>query len=386
MNIDLTVCFALKYDMLMLQPTIMPYTVHVVVGARPNQMKAAPLLRALTAHPEFEPYLIDTGQHYDHELSGIFMEQFGMGSPAHALEVGSGTHGEQTARILERYEKLLLETPPSATVVIGDINSTVACALACVKLGIPLIHLEAGLRSGDRTMPEEINRIVTDSVADLLWTPSPDGDAHLLSSGVGQEKIVRVGNIMIDTLSSMLQTVQNSKFLENLPTVHDEHVVVTLHRPSNVDDKTQLNLLLDEILLIANEFDVLWPIHPRTRARVVNIERFDELVSHPSIHITKPLGYIDFMKCIHDSRMVITDSGGIQEETTWLGIPCITLRPNTERPITITEGTNVLCVPTNLNAEMNRILSEPPRKNVNIDLWDGNTAERCVKSLFEFLT
>ncbi len=349
-------------------------------------MKAAPLLRALTTHPSFEPVLVDTGQHYDHELSGIFMEQFGMGSPAHSLEVGSGTHGEQTARILERYEKLLLETPPSATVVIGDINSTVACALACVKLGVPLVHLEAGLRSGDRNMPEEINRIVTDSVADLLWTPSPDGDEHLLSAGIAQEKIVRVGNIMIDTLASMVQTVQKSKFLEELAFVHEQYLVITLHRPSNVDDKNQLNLLLDEILTIAEEFDIVWPIHPRTKARILNIDRFDELIENPSIHITKPLGYIDFMKCVHDSRMVVTDSGGIQEETTWLGIPCITLRPNTERPITITEGTNVLCEPSNLNKEMERILREPARKDVAIELWDGKTAERCVESLFEFLS
>lgn len=364
----------------------MPYIVHVVVGARPNQMKAAPLLKALTSHSQFDPVLIDTGQHYDHELSGIFMEQFSMGSPAHALQVGSGTHGEQTARILERYEKLLLAAPPSAVVVIGDINSTVACALAAVKLGIPLVHLEAGLRSGDRTMPEEINRIVTDSVADLLWTPSPDGDEHLLSAGVDSQKIVRVGNIMIDTLASMLQTVQASTFLDDLDFVFDEHVVITLHRPSNVDDEQQLNLLLDEITIISQQFDVIWPIHPRTKARMVGIDRFDEIAENPSIHITKPLGYIDFMKCIHDSRMVITDSGGIQEETTWLGIPCITLRPNTERPITITEGTNILCEPANLKNEMASILERPRRQPVQIDLWDGQTAERCVESLFHFLS
>tara|TARA_B100000459_G_scaffold147309_1_gene116377 strand:+ start:1074 stop:2192 length:1119 start_codon:yes stop_codon:yes gene_type:complete len=372
--------------MLIQQARLMPYQIHVVVGARPNQMKAAPLLKALNAHPMFEPLLIDTGQHYDHELSGIFMEQFGMGKPAYSLQVGSGSHGEQTARILERYEQLLLSSRPDLTVVIGDINSTVACALASVKLGIPLVHLEAGLRSGDRSMPEEINRIVTDSIADLLWTPSPDGDQHLLDSGVHKDKIIRVGNIMIDTLSSMIQTVRRSDFLNEIKFVNDQHVVITLHRPSNVDDESQLNLLLDEIQTVSGEFDIIWPIHPRTKARILSLDRFDELTKNPAIHITKPLGYIDFMKCIDESRMVITDSGGIQEETTWLGVPCITLRPNTERPITITEGTNVLSQPSSLHREIQRILSEPRRAEVAIDLWDGKTAERCVESLVKLLS
>lgn len=372
--------------MLIVQPRLMPYNIHVVVGARPNQMKAAPLLKALSSHPLFEPVLVDTGQHYDHELSGIFMEQFGMGEPAHSLEVGSGSHGVQTARILERYEQLLLSSRPDATVVIGDINSTVACALASVKLGIPLVHLEAGLRSGDRSMPEEINRIVTDSIADLLWTPSPDGDQHLLNSGVQKKKIIRVGNIMIDTLSSMIKTVRESEFLKQMEFVNDQHVVITLHRPSNVDDEIQLNLLLDEIWNVSKQFDIIWPIHPRTKARILSLNRFEELNNNPAIHITKPLGYIDFMKCIDESRMVITDSGGIQEETTWLGVPCITLRPNTERPITIIEGTNVLCEPASLHGEIQRILREPRRAEVAIDLWDGRTAERCVESLVTFFT
>ena len=364
----------------------MAYTIHVVVGARPNQMKAAPLLRMLNAHSDFTPVLIDTGQHYDHELSGIFMEQFGMGQPAHSLQVGSGTHGKQTASILEKYESLLLESKPDATVVIGDINSTVACAIAAVKLGIPLVHLEAGLRSGDRSMPEEINRILTDSVANLLWTPSPDGDAHLLSSGVPEEKIVRVGNIMIDTLTEMLPQVRESKFLATLALQHKEYVVITLHRPSNVDDPKQLSILLDEVCKMSETFDIIWPIHPRTKARIQSLGEFEKLQSNSSIHITKPLGYIDFMNCILQSRMVVTDSGGIQEETTWLGVPCITLRPNTERPITITEGTNVLSTPQMLRLEIERVIGEPRRKKVEIDLWDGKTAQRCVESLLDFLS
>ena len=364
----------------------MVHTIHVVVGARPNQMKAAPLLRALNSHEDFHPVLIDTGQHYDHELSGIFMKQFGMGTPAHSLQVGSGSHGKQTAKILERYEELLLDSRPDATVVIGDINSTVACAIAAVKLGIPLVHLEAGLRSGDRTMPEEINRIITDSVANLLWTPSPDGNEHLLASGVSKNKIVRVGNIMIDTLTEMLNQVRNSKFLSTLDVQHEDHVVITLHRPSNVDNPDQLLLLLEEIKKMSEQFDIIWPIHPRTKSRIEAIGEYEALVQTPSIHMTKPLGYIDFMKCIYESRMVVTDSGGIQEETTWLGVPCITLRPNTERPVTITEGTNVLSTPEKLHDEIRKVIAKPRRSEIKIDLWDGKTAERCVESLLEFLS
>jgi UDP-N-acetylglucosamine 2-epimerase (non-hydrolysing) len=364
----------------------MVYKIHVVVGARPNQMKAAPLLRALNSHPDFDPVLIDTGQHYDHELSGIFMTQFGMGTPAHSLEVGSGTHGKQTAKILERYEALLLESKPDATIVIGDINSTVACAIAAVKLGVPIIHLEAGLRSGDRDMPEEINRILTDSIADLLWTPSVDGDEHLLASGVPDSKIKRVGNIMIDTLTEMLDQVKESVFISTLSLQHSEHVVITLHRPSNVDNPKQLRLLLEQIKKMSEHFDIIWPIHPRTKSRIEAIGEFESLLQIKSIHITKPLGYIDFMNCVYQSRMVVTDSGGIQEETTWLGVPCITLRPNTERPITIEQGTNVLCTPQNLHAELTRVIQEPRRKNIKIDLWDGNTAGRCLDSLIEFLS
>lgn len=349
-------------------------------------MKAAPLLRALNSHEDFHPVLIDTGQHYDHELSGIFMKQFGMGTPAHSLQVGSGSHGKQTAKILERYEELLLDSRPDATVVIGDINSTVACAIAAVKLGIPLVHLEAGLRSGDRTMPEEINRIITDSVANLLWTPSPDGNEHLLASGVSKNKIVRVGNIMIDTLTEMLNQVRNSKFLSTLDVQHEDHVVITLHRPSNVDNPDQLLLLLEEIKKMSEQFDIIWPIHPRTKSRIEAIGEYESLVQTPSIHMTKPLGYIDFMKCIYESRMVVTDSGGIQEETTWLGVPCITLRPNTERPVTITEGTNVLSTPEKLHDEIRKVIAKPRRSEIKIDLWDGKTAERCVESLLEFLS
>ncbi len=363
----------------------MRQSIHVVVGARPNQMKAAPLLRALREHSDFEPVLIDTGQHYDHEMAGIFMQQFGMGLPDHSLEVGSGTHGAQTARILEKYEALLLEKRPTATIVIGDINSTVACALAAAKIGVPVVHLEAGLRSNDRGMPEELNRIVTDHLADLLWTPSPDGDENLLSSGIPNSKIVRVGNIMIDTLVAMKPEIEKSTFLQNISFHHETYAMVTLHRPSNVDVEETLALLLDELLAVSKSMDLIWPLHPRSKSRIEALGRMEELVDNAAVHLMGPLGYIDFMNGIMHSKCVITDSGGIQEETTWLKVPCITLRPNTERPITITEGTNVLAKPETLQHELQKILTNNRILHDTIEFWDGMTAQRCLESLELFL-
>ena len=359
--------------------------IHIVVGARPNQMKAAPLLRALREHPDFEPILVDTGQHYDHEMAGVFMQQFGMGEPDYSLEVGSGTHGAQTAKILEKYESLLLKKRPAATIVIGDINSTVACALAASKIGIPVIHLEAGLRSKDRGMPEELNRIVTDHLSDLLWTPSPDGDENLLQSGIEESKIVRVGNIMIDTLVAMKPEVEKSLFTKNIPFQNNKFAMVTLHRPSNVDVEVTLTKLLDELLIVSKTMDLIWPLHPRTKSRIESLERMNELLDNAAIHLMGPLGYIDFMNGIMHSACVITDSGGIQEETTWLGVPCITLRPNTERPITITEGTNILATPETLQSELQRIQKRVDTGHKTIEFWDGKTAQRCVKSLELFL-
>jgi UDP-N-acetylglucosamine 2-epimerase (non-hydrolysing) len=270
-------------------------------------------------------------------------------------------------------------------VVIGDINSTVACALAASKLGIPVVHLEAGLRSWDRGMPEELNRIVTDHLADLLWTPSPDGDENLIASGIEPVKIIRVGNIMIDTLVAMKPAVESSQFLESITFKHDSHAMVTLHRPSNVDNPTTLDVLLNELLNVAGKMDLIWPLHPRTRARIEALGRMNELVEHDAVHLMGPLGYIDFMNGIMHSKCVITDSGGIQEETTWLRVPCITLRPNTERPITITQGTNVLATPTTLQSELEKIENQSSFDFAEIEFWDGKTAQRCVQSLEQFL-
>ena len=363
----------------------MATTVHVIVGARPNQMKAAPLLKALRSSEDFEPVLIDTGQHYDHEMAGIFMEQFSMGQPDICLEVGSASHGVQTARILERYEAILLEDKPGAVVVIGDVNSTVACTLAAAKLGIFTVHLEAGLRSFDRGMPEELNRLVTDVLADLLWTPSPDGDEHLLAAGVAPERIDRVGNIMIDTLVSMLPSFQAMEQYSTYGVAPHEYAVVTLHRPSNVDDPSVLSDVLDLLLNHSTTLPMIWPLHPRTRARIEALGRMEEIEQSSGLHLTPPLGYLEFMSCVASSRCVITDSGGIQEETTWLGVPCLTLRPNTERPITITAGTNVLTTPSRLDDDLALILDGPIRHEVSIDLWDGMTAQRCVDSLRKHL-
>jgi len=356
--------------------------IHIVVGARPNQMKAAPLLRKLRESEEFTPLLIDTGQHYDHEMAGVFFEQFGMGKPDYSLGVGSGSHGKQTAQILSAYEEILLTSPPAAVIVIGDVNSTVACSLAATKLHIPTIHLEAGLRSNDRTMPEELNRIVTDHLCDLLWTPSPDGDENLKREGISSEKIVRVGNIMIDTLVNMkpLFTARNMKAELGLTT---PHVLLTLHRPSNVDTKETLEQLLSQLTHIGETHSIVWPMHPRTRSRIEGF-KLEAYLDKGNIHITEPLGYIEFMSLVSSSVGVITDSGGIQEETTYLGIPCLTVRPNTERPITITQGTNKLISPYEI-IENFSFITDFELKAEGIEYWDGNTAQRCLESLNRLL-
>jgi len=361
---------------------IMSKEVHVVVGARPNQMKAAPLLRVLRSSDEFTPYLVDTGQHYDHEMAGIFFEQFGMGHPDISLNVGSASHGKQTANILERYEAVLLERDPDCVIVIGDVNSTVACSLAATKLGIPTVHLEAGLRSNDRGMPEELNRIVTDHLCDLLWTPSPDGDENLIKEGIDARKIVRVGNIMIDTLVEMEPLFRARNMKEELGISHS-HLVITLHRPSNVDDEAILALILAQLNELAATYTLIWPMHPRTKARIESFG-LEAYIEHENIRCVPPLGYVEFMSLVASSNGVITDSGGIQEETTYLGLPCLTVRPNTERPITISEGTNQLIVPEEIGPKSVLFASQSTTRP-SIDMWDGQAAIRCIESLKQLL-
>src|SRR2546430_2241480 len=345
-----------------------------VVGARPNFMKAAPVMRALGGYPRVRQILVHTGQHYDENMSDVFCTQLGMAPPDVNLGVGSGSHAQQTAEILRRLESVLLERKPDLVLVYGDVNSTVAAALACSKLLIPIGHVEAGLRSFDRTMPEEINRVVTDALADLLFTPSEDGDVNLCREGIAKDKVHRVGNVMIDSLVRLLPST-NHISTNGYP---ERFALVTLHRPSNVDDSGVLKRILESLLDVRDHLEVVFPVHPRTKKRILdlglNVER---------LFLTDPLPYIEFLALQRRAAVVITDSGGIQEETTYLGIPCLTLRDNTERPITVTMGTNVLIGQDRqkLLSELKKILAGNAKKGTIPPLWDGHAGERIATLL-----
>jgi UDP-N-acetylglucosamine 2-epimerase (non-hydrolysing) len=346
-----------------------------IVGARPNFMKVAPVMRALKNRPGVCQQLIHTGQHYDVSMSDVFFEQLNIPAPDVNLAVGSGSHAKQTAEIMQRFEPVVLESKPDLVLVYGDVNSTVATALVCAKLGIRLAHVEAGLRSFDRSMPEEINRLVTDQLSDLLFTPSPDGDENLVKEGIPVEKIFRVGNVMIDSLVRLLPVAREMK-QNGIP---DRFALVTLHRPSNVDHPETLHGILDSLLELSCELAVIFPVHPRTRQRIADFQ----LNLEHRLHLIDPLPYLEFLSLQTRATVVITDSGGIQEETTYLGIPCLTVRENTERPITITTGTNVLVgFNTNkLRAELEKILAGKPKTGSVPPLWDGRTGERIADIL-----
>jgi len=354
-----------------------------VVGARPNLPKIASLMREMKRHLEIEPILVHTGQHYDDNLNDIFFRQMGIPAPCVNLEVGSASHVAQTAEILKRIEPVLLNHRPDLVLVVGDVNSTIAVSLAAAKLGIRVAHVEAGLRSFDRTMPEEINRILTDAIADYLFVTEEDAIEHLLKEGRPRENIFLVGNVMIDSLRYFLPVAQQSSIGEELGLTQGaawrRFAVLTLHRPSNVDSTETLNQLLGAVNSIAAELPVIFPVHPRTQQRLAQAG----VSQHPGLHLIKPMGYLDFLGLLSRASFVLTDSGGIQEETTALGVPCLTLRENTERPVTITQGTNLLVGidPARIVSAAHKFLAGECKTGRIPPLWDGHAAERIVDIL-----
>ena len=361
-----------------------------VVGARPNFMKMAPLLRALEAHKDAHATLVHTGQHYDSQLSDVFFQELGMKKPEIHLEVGSGKHGVQTARILEKMEEVLERgaadgRPYDRLVVVGDVNSTMAATLAAAKLGIPVAHVEAGLRSFDRTMPEEINRIVTDSLSDLLLVSEPAGVENLKKEGHDDRHVRLVGNIMIDTLKSQLEAAKQLDVLQRLGLEAGKYGVVTLHRPSNVDQPETLGALIDVLIDISRDMKLVFPVHPRTKGRLEKFGLLAKMAAAPGIVEQPPLGYMEFLALTSQARVIVTDSGGLQEESTALGIPCLTMRENTERPITVDVGTSTLI---GSDAELLRqclgqVLDGTYKTGRCPELWDGRAAERIAGELVE---
>jgi UDP-N-acetylglucosamine 2-epimerase (non-hydrolysing) len=343
-------------------------------------MKAAPVLRALRAYDGVRQTLVHTGQHYDANMSDIFFHELEIPEPDTNLGVGSGSHAQQTAQILTQFEPVVQSYQPDLVLVYGDINSTMAAALVCAKLVVPVGHVEAGLRSFDRTMPEEINRLITDQIAELLFTPSIDGDENLLREGVAAEKIHRVGNVMIDSLVRLVSVAQASRVLTDLSLEPGKFGLVTLHRPSNVDDPTMLASIMDALHEISRELVLIFSVHPRTRQQ---LEASNTNHQGSRVRMLDPLSYIDFLALQRSAKLVITDSGGIQEETTYLGVPCLTVRENTERPVTVAVGTNILIGKDmrRLKTEAARILGGSQKRGEIPPLWDGHAADRIAEAI-----
>lgn len=352
--------------------------IHLICAARPNFMKVAPLYHALKKQEWARPVIVHTGQHYDANMSDDFFKDLGLPQPDINLEVKSGSHAEQVGKVMIAYEKILMDQRPDLVVVIGDVNSTMAATLAASKLGVKVAHLEAGLRSFDRRMPEEINRMVTDVLADILWTPSEDGNDNLLREGISPDKIHLMGNIMIDSLEMLRGRIEGHKTYNDFGLEPQNYCMVTLHRPSNVDDPAILKEICGTLTDVAGEMPVVFPLHPRTKKNMEAYNLLANMQENDNLFLPEPLNYIRFMNLVFNCRFVITDSGGVQEETSYLGIPCLTVRENTERPITITQGTNQLCRLEDVKPKTVEILRKGKVAPKAIRFWDGRTAERIV--------
>ncbi len=356
-----------------------------VVGARPNFMKVAPLHRAFQATGVIESLIVHTGQHYDEKMSDVFFRQLEMPKPDIYLGIGSGSHAQQTARVMIAFEEVVQEHEPDLVLVVGDVNSTLACSLVASKLHIPVAHVEAGLRSFDRDMPEEINRIVTDSISDYLFVTERSGLENLQNEGVPNEKVFFVGNVMIDSLVHFREKASRTSVLEELGLTKGTYVLSTLHRPSNVDNEQGLRLILSTLEGIARDLVTIFPLHPRTRQRFKDFGLYERLEALENLKLLEPLGYLEFLRLMENAAVLVTDSGGIQEETTFLGVPCLTLRENTERPITIEMGTNELMPldPRRIVTRVRELVAAPHRPMRVPPLWDGRAAERIAETLVQ---
>ena len=364
----------------------------IIAGARPNFMKIAPIMNALKAYADIELTLVHTGQHYDHNLSDVFFEELGIRRPDVSLGVGSGTHAKQTSDVMIAIESLLMEAesngrPFSAVLVVGDVNSTMAAAIAAAKVHVPVVHVEAGLRSGDRSMPEEINRLVTDSISELLFCSEPAGVENLMKEGHPQDSVVLVGNVMIDTLMSQVERAQERDILERMNLEPNTYGFVTLHRPSNVDNGDNLRSLLEVLSSVSNTMPIVFPIHPRTRARIDQHQLWSILNNSKNCFVLEPLGYLDCLCLTSQAKVIVTDSGGLQEESTALGVPCLTMRENTERPITCSEGTGTLIGSSSdmLAGLLADVMAGRYKTGKRPDLWDGKAAVRIAGVLDHWL-
>ena len=352
-------------------------SIHLVIGARPNYIKATPVFQRLDELDKFDLVLVNTGQHYDHNMAAIFIDELGMKAPDINLNVGAGSHGAQTAKILAEYEKVLIEFSPDLVVVFGDVNSTISCSLAAAKLQIPVAHVEAGLRSFDWSMPEEVNRVLTDRLSTLLFTTSPEAESNLNKEGIASSKIHFVGNTMIDSLLQCKNQFAKSTIQDDL-SIDENYALMTFHRPSNVDNETNLQELVEAIITVSDRLPCIFPIHPRTKNKLENIELLKTLQNNEKIYLIDPIGYIDFMHLQQHAAIVLTDSGGIQEESTFFGVPCLTVRENTERPITTTQGTNKLIGIDygQIPHEVDLVLAANEKEYTVPDRWDGKAAHR----------